>query len=172
LAATALVRSNELSERTSPAPPREALLMLTLLNHPWLLDQYFEEVAELTLTSPPMEALRKGILELLAAGNPLDSAFVRSHLSAVGLDGAIAAAERAITHKSDKFAAADAEAGDVETGWRHTLAMHQTQVGLRMALQTAEQAWSAEPSEAAWTRIKELQDQLARRSDTEDAGAY
>jgi DNA primase len=111
------------------------------------------------------------LLVLLANGNPLDSASVRSHLSAIGLDNAIAVAERAITHKSDKFVVGDAEAGEVEAGWRHALALHDTQIGLPMALQAAERAWGADPSEATWARIVELQDRMARRSDMEDSGA-
>lgn len=172
LASTALARSNELSERTSSAPPREALLVLTLINHPWLLEQQCEQVAELTLTSPALTRLRNALLDLLSGGNPLDSASVRSHLSDVGLDSAIAVAERAITHKSDKFAAPGAEVGEVEAGWRHVLALHETQVGLRMALQAAEKAWGADPSEAAWARIAELQERIARRSQAEDPGAH
>ena len=79
----------------------------------------------------------------------------------------MAVAERAITHKSDKFVDGDAEAGEVEAGWRHALALHETQVGLPMALQAAEQAWGADPSEATWARIVELQDRMARRSEAE-----
>src|SRR5262249_29614050 len=44
LPATPNSRSNELSERTVPVPPREALLILTLINHPWLLEQRCEDV--------------------------------------------------------------------------------------------------------------------------------
>src|SRR5262247_1661931 len=33
------VRSNELAERSLPVPTREALLLIALLNHPWLLEQ-------------------------------------------------------------------------------------------------------------------------------------
>jgi DNA primase len=172
LAATALARTNELSERTITAPPREALLMLALVNHPWLLEQQCEEVAELTLTSAPLERLRQALLALLSTGNPLDSASVRSHLSDIGLASAIAVAERAITHKSDKFVVGDAEAGEVEAGWRHALALHDTQIGLPMALQAAERAWGADPSEATWARIVELQERMARRSEAEDPGAH
>jgi DNA primase len=172
LAATLLPRSNELSERVVAAPPREALLMLTLVNHPWLLEQQCEDVAGLTLTSPPLTRLRDALLDLLTTGKPLDSASVRSHLQAVGLESAMAVAERAITHKSDRFASIDAEAGDVEAGWRHVLALHETQVGLRLALEAAQQAWGADPSEATWERIVELQDQIARRGELENpAGA-
>jgi hypothetical protein len=116
--------------------------------------------------------LRNALLELLSAGNPLDSVSVRSHLSTIGLESAIAVAERAITHKSDKFVAGDAEAGEVEAGWRHVLALHETQIGLPMALQAAERAWGADPNEAAWARILELQDRMARRSEAEDPGAH
>ena len=73
-------------------------------------------------------------------------------------------AERAITHKSDKFVVGRCRAGEVEAGWRHALALHETQIGLPMALQAAERAWGADPSEATWARIVELQERLARRS--------
>jgi DNA primase len=71
-------------------------------------------------------------------------------------------AERAITHKSDKFAEPDADARDVEAGWRHAVALHEAQVGLRRALEAAEQAYRAEPSEDALARILEIQDRLGR----------
>jgi DNA primase len=164
-------RSNELAQHAVPAPPREALLMLTLVNHPWLLEQHCEELAELYLTHQPLARLRDALLEFLSSGKPLDSATIRTHLNAAGLDGAITAAERAMAHKSDRFVAVDAEAGEVEKGWRHALALHQTQVGLRLALEAAERAWNEEPSEATWARILELQSQIARRSETEDASA-
>jgi DNA primase len=170
LASTALARSNELSERVASAPPRESLLVLALINHPWLLEQHSEEVAELTLTSAPLRRLRDALQELLTTGKPLDSASVRTHLNAVGLHGAVGLAERAITHKSDRFAAADAGPEEVEAGWRHTLELHEIQVGLRMELLAAEQAWSVDPTEAAWARIVEIQSQIARRSEAEASG--
>jgi DNA primase len=165
LAATALARSNELSERTVSAPPREALLILALINHPWLLERHCEEISELAFTSPPLVRLRDALLELVSRGSPLDSVNVRSHLSDLGLDSAVAGAERAIAHKSDRFAEPDAEAGEVEAGWRHALDLHETQLGLRLALQAASRAWDVEPNEDTWARIVELQDRLARRTD-------
>ena len=162
-------RSNELAQQAPSAPPREALLMLTLVNHPWLLDEHCEEVAALHLTAPPLMRLRDALLDLLTSGKPLDSSSVRTHLSLVGLGSALAVAERAISHKSDRFASAEAETAEVEVGWRHALSLHETQVGLRLALKAAEQAWHAEQSEAAAMRIAELQGEIARRSEAESA---
>lgn len=169
--ASLAVRSNELAERSLPLPAREALLIVTLLNHPWLLEARCEEVAELGLTSPPLERLRNALLELLARSISLDSGQMRSQLTALGLDKVVAMAERAITHRSDKFAQANTDCASVESGWRHALALHQAQSGVKRALDAAEREWRANPSEEAWARIAELQQRLAGGLDMEDAGA-
>lgn len=156
------VRSNELAERTLPLPAREVLLMRTLLNHPWLLETQCEAVAELTLTAQPLVHLRDALLQLLADNVSLERGSVRTQLSARGLDKVIALAEKVITHRSDRFAEPDAEPSDVEAGWQHTLALHESQVGLKHALAAAERDFHAEPSEESWARIAEIQDRLAR----------
>ena len=166
-AAAALVqglvaRSNELSEHAAAMPPREVLLVAALLNHPRLLESRCEDVAGLTLTSQPLRRLKEALLTLLANGAPLDHATVRSHLSACGLDVAVAAVDRAMAQTSDKFARPEAGASEAEAGWRHTLALHEMQVALPLELKLAERAWRMEQSEEAWERIVELQDRLAR----------
>jgi DNA primase len=159
---SAAARSNELSEQTASLPPREVLLVAALVNHPWLLESHCEEVAGLTLTSQPLQRLKEALLALLADGAPLDHATVRSHLTATGLDSVAAAVDRGLALTSDKFARPDAGASAVEAGWRHALALHETQVALPLELKLAERAWRLEQSEEAWERIVELQDRLAR----------
>jgi DNA primase len=163
------VRSNELAERSLPLPARETLLIATLLNHPWLLEARCEEVAELPLTSPPLARLRDALLELLARNVALDRGEVRTQLTKLGLDKVVAMTERAITHRSDRFAEPDADATGVESGWRHAVALHHAQVGLKRALDAAERDWRAEPSEEAWGRIAEIQQQLAQGVEAESA---
>ena len=48
----------------------------------------------------------------------------------------------------------------MEAGWRHTLTLHQTQVGLRLALEEAERDYLQDQSETSLARILELQQQL------------
>jgi DNA primase len=133
-----------------------------LLNHPWLIDEDAEAIAALPLTSPTASRLRDAVLSLQAEHNSLDRAQLRTHLTEQGLAKIIALVERAITHRGDKFAEPEADRAAVETGWRHALALHERQVGLRRALATAEQAWLAEGSEEALARIYELQSLLNR----------
>ena len=144
------------------APYREALLLQAILNHPWLIDEHAELIATLTLTSKPLSGLRDALLSLHVEHNFLDRSHVQTHLTDQGLAKIIALVERAITHKGDKFAEPEADRAAVETGWRHALALHEKQVGLRRALDSAEQIWLAEGSQEALTRICELQEQLNR----------
>ncbi|MBO0765372.1 MAG: DNA primase [Hyphomicrobiaceae bacterium] len=155
-------RSNDLSDRVAPVPPREVLLIGTLLNHPWLIESQCEAIAELKLTSVSLQRLKDALLGLLALGIPLDHASVRSHLTASGYDSAVAAVERVMALTSDKFARPEAGASEAEAGWRHAFALHEMQVALPMELQLAERAWRTEQSEEAWERIVELHDRLGR----------
>jgi DNA primase len=159
--------SNDLGKRPAQVPQREALLMRTLLNHPWLLEEHAEEIAALTLTSPGLIRLRDALLMLQANDNSLDRRELRSQLEGLSLDKAVDLVERAKTHKSDKFAEADADRAEVETGWRHAAGLHTRQVGLRKALEAAERAWHEECSEDALARICEIHRLIASSEATE-----
>ena len=87
--------------------------MRTLINHPWLLEAHCEEVAELTLTAQPLARLHDAKLGLLGENNSLERDELRSQLTALGLEKVVAMTERAITHRSDKFAEPEAEPADV-----------------------------------------------------------
>lgn len=156
------LRSSRLVAGETQAPYREALLLQAIVNHPWLIDEHSELIAGLTLTSKPLSELRDALLSLHVEHNFLDRSQVQTHLTDQGLAKILALVERAITHKGDKFAEPEADRAAVETGWRHVLALHERQVGLRRALDSAEQVWLAEGSQDALTRICELQEQLNR----------
>lgn len=65
--------------------------------------------------------------------------------------------ERAITHKSDRFAEADADSAEVEAGFCHALALHERQIGLKRALEAAEREFLEEGSEESLARLCEVQ---------------
>jgi DNA primase len=171
-AAAAANRSNELAGRSQPLPPREALLLRALLNHPFLLKDYCEQVAALPLTSAPLLRLRDALLDLLATDIDLETAEIHHQLSKVGLANVVASLARALTHKSDKFAEPGTDAAEVEVGWRHAVGLHERQLGLRRALDAAEQAWRVDPGEEAWTRIAEIQNRLAQSLEMEESSEF
>ena len=157
----------------SELPSREVLLIHALLNHPWLIDDQCEEIAALDFTSNSLEELRNAILSVHATNNPLDRDAIRTHLNKLGLERLVLRAERAITHRSDRFAEPDAPEALVETGWRHAVALHGKQLSLTKALDAAKRAWDEDGSEEAQARIFELKRRLFfEEQDTESsAGA-
>ena len=155
-ASSALRQSRLVSGGSSEPSTREALLLHALLNHPWLIDDHCEEIAALEFTSNALTKLRDGILSAHASINPLDRSALRTHLSRSGLDHLVLRAERAITHKSDKFAEPEAEQADALQGWLHAVSLHVQQSGLHKALDAARRAWDEDGSEEALAQIFEL----------------
>jgi len=148
-------------------PYREALLLKAVLNHPWLIDEQAETLAALALTSTALSRLRDGILSAHAVDNSLDTESLRTHLNKSGAGKVLTLVERAVSHKSDRFAEPQAGRTEVEDGWRHALAMHERHVGLKRSLEAAEQSWHEDRSEASFARIRDLKRQLEMLSGSE-----
>ena len=153
--------SPELTSIMNAPPAREALILKIILNHPWLIDQYSEALAELSFTAQALEALRDEILNLHATTNSLDSSTLRTQLSKTGVSKVVDLVARTITHTSDRFAEPEASTTDVETGWRHILALHQRHGNLEHMLRRAEEAWCRDCTQEAWARLSDIQHQIA-----------
>ncbi len=160
LASPSLLRSPIVAQNEAHPSQRELLLLRTLLNHVWLAEKAAEDIANIHLTSPALSRLRDEILAAVSLDNSLDSQALRSHLSGSGMAGVLKIVDQASTHRCHRFAEPDAGHAEVEAGWRHTLALHERQVGLMAALRTAEQAWHEDGDEDAFQRICALQAEL------------
>jgi DNA primase len=167
-ASESLKRSPLVAGRTAVVPYREALLLRTLINHPWLIEAEAEAISEIAFTIPALGRLRDALLSVQANEIPLDSSELRSQLTKTSLAKVVDLVERAVTHKCDKFAEPETGRVEVETGWRHTLALHDRYCSLRSALAAAERTWHEEESETALARIHEIK-QLIAGSDAADA---
>lgn len=166
-ASNELMRSGLLTDGYGRIPEREALLLQTLFNHSWLLEDYLEEVAGLSLESNAAKELRDALLELHAEQNPLDTKGLRTQLKEKGLSRELARQEQAITHKSDGFAEPGASHEDVKTGWQHLLALHCRRVVLQQEVEAAERAYKNSQTEDNESRLLELVRELERSEGTE-----
>jgi DNA primase len=160
----ALTASPELVSHFQSVPPREALILKTLINHPWLIDEHSEAVAAIEFGPPALSALRDEILAVHARQNSLDSATLHTQLSKSGVAKVVDLVARTITHISDRFAEPDASIADVEAAWHHILALHQRQAELGHALQAAEEAWYRDCTEEAEIRLLDIKRQIAREA--------
>lgn len=159
---TSSLKSSRLVGGAPAGPsPREALILRTVLNHPWLLDEHAETLATLELSSQGLARLRDGILTLLAGDNSLDRVGMRTQLGVLGLTKVLESVDRAITHRSHRFAEPDADQVAVEAGWREVMVLHQRHVELVRALSAAEQSYRETVSEDGFARICEIKRQIA-----------
>ena len=170
LAASSLVRGSR-----SALPTREALILLALINHPWLLDSHAEEVAALEFLNSDANLLRRTILDAAghAGGDPSGG---QTETLARDLRGLIASREhgallarieRALTHPADWPARAGAAPEDVRQWWTHVVTLHRRARTLNKELKDAERALGDDPSEQNFAWLRDVQGRLSAIDGTE-----
>ena len=82
----------------SALPPREALMLVAVANHPWLLEHHAEQFAELEFLNPDADLLRRTLLEAVTDAVAADAEALRAAMVERGLAAVLARVEAAITH--------------------------------------------------------------------------
>jgi DNA primase len=151
----------------SVVPPREALILLAALNHPWLLTEHAEELSELDFVHRDAENLRRALLEA-CANEAIDTPEALAEcIERAGAKELVRRMERAITHEGDWPMRPGAAREDVLTFWHQMMSLHRKKRTLSRELRDAERALGAEPTEANFARLKDVQDRLAVLDGTE-----
>ena len=160
LASSPIVRGGRSALR-----PREALILVALVNHPFLLASHAEELAELEFRHPETDQLRRAILDL---GHDLpDQAALRQAIAAQGLGRILSRVEAALTHPADWPARTGAAPDDVAAWWTHVVTLHRKSSTLNRELKDAEQALGTEPTEENLMWLRDVQERLAAIEGTE-----
>jgi DNA primase len=153
---------------------REALILLSLINHPWLLHEHLEEVAALEFAHPEAHKLRAGIIAAFAndhhhhSPDPSEQAEkMRADLEGSGLSQILQRVERAITTAAVWGARAGAAREDVLSTWQQLVVLHQKTHALLREKKDAELALGEEPSEANMVWLKDVSARLESLEGTE-----
>jgi len=145
----------------SAIPPREALILLAVIRHPFLLETHAEEFAELEFLHPDADQLRQAILEAGSHEAHPDTSGLLEALARRGIEPLLARVQAAITHTSDWPAHADAAEADVAQWWDHVVTLHRKKRTLNRELKDAERALGEDPSEANFAWLRDVQSRLA-----------
>jgi DNA primase len=145
---------------------REALILLSLLNHPWLLHDHLEEVAALEFAHPEAHRLRAGIIAAFGHHGPDDDveaerAVIRAWLTKNEYDEQIQRVERSITTRNVWGAQPGAAPDDVLSTWRQLIALHRQSHDLLRELKDVELALGQEPTEANAGWLNDVKARLA-----------
>ncbi|MET0971025.1 MAG: DNA primase [Tardiphaga sp.] len=151
---------------------REALIVQSLINHPWLLHDRLEEVAALELAHPEMHRLRAGIIAAFAhehhhGDEATQSAQMREDLVKAGFAEQLQHVERAITTNGVWAAQPGAAREDVLATWAQLVALHRQWHSLLRELKDAELALGADASETNYGWLQDVKARLADVDGTE-----
>jgi DNA primase len=152
---------------------REALILQSLINHPWLLHDHLEEVAALELAHPEANKLRARIIAAFAddhhhsEGTAEQSAKIRADLAAGGFSQLLQRVEGAITTSAVWGAQTGAAREDVLSTWHQLVSLHRQWHSLLRELKDAELALGEEASEANLAWLRDVKARLAEVDGTE-----
>jgi len=152
---------------------REALILQSLINHPWLLHEHLEEVAALELAHPEAHKLRAGIIAAFAndhhqVSDACEQAEkMREDLEKSGFSPLLQRVEAAITTQAVWGALKGAARDDVLATWHQLVALHRQWHSLLRELKDAEQALGEDPSEANLAWLRDVKARIAEVDGTE-----
>jgi DNA primase len=152
---------------------REALILQSLINHPWLLHDHLEEVAALELAHPEAHRLRAAIINAFAKDhhhNPDPTELgdkMRSDLVAAGFSDIIQRVERAITTAAVWGAQPGAAREDVLATWHQLVSLHRQWHSLLRELKDAEQALGEDANETSLGWLRDVKARLSEVDGTE-----
>lgn len=162
LAASSIIRGHH-----SAVPAREALILLAVLNHPWLLAEHAEEFVELDFVHRDTETLRKAVLAAAASGHAGDAAALKARLGEAGAEELVTRMERAISHKGDWELGPETASEDVSQWWRQIVTLHQKMRALSKELREAEAALGSDLNDNNFAWVQDVKRRLAVLEGTE-----
>ena len=152
---------------------REALILTSLINYPWLLHDHVEEVAALDLSHPDAQKLREGIIAAFSADHhhsgddEAQSEKLRADLARAGFSELVQRLERAITTQAVWGAQGGAAANDVLATWKQLIALHHQWNSLLRELKDAERALAEDANDHNFGWLRDVKQRLAAVEGTE-----
>ena len=151
---------------------REALILQSLLNYPWLLHDHLEEIATLELAHLDAVKLRAGIIAAFAnygAAEDADAERERilAWLQKNNYSEQIQRVEKALTTKDVWGTQPGAAREDVLSTWQQLVALHRQSHALLRELKDAEQALGQDNTEANIAWLRDVKARLAAADGTE-----
>jgi DNA primase len=152
--------------RTS-IPRREALILQAVMNHPWLLHDHLEELAQLEFRHADAQRLKGVLIDIYAHDEGIDPARMQAEVAARGLADVLDRVGKAITTTSVWGLQPDAAPEDVLLTWKQLVALHRQWHSLIKELKDAELALGQESTEANYSWLQDVKARLSVIDGTE-----
>lgn len=162
-----LARSALVTGQGSFMPLREAGIVVALVNHPFLLDDHFEEVERVGLTSAELKRLLAVIVDAVAHDMAHDREALLGAIERAGIQPVWERAE-ALTRRARLWPLLPgADSSDAADAFKQALHLQRATHFLNRELRAAETALASEPTEENYRHLVEIQSQLQSVQATE-----
>jgi DNA primase len=148
-------------------PLREALILQIVINHPWLLHEHLEELAEVEFRHAGAAKIKGELIDIFAHGGTPDGEAMIAELGRRGLAEVAGRIGKTITTTSVWGAKPDAAPDDVLMTWKQLVALHRQWHSLIKELRDAEQALGQDSTEANYSWLQDVKARLSDLDGTE-----
>jgi DNA primase len=155
-----LARSALVKRAGSVMPPREAVIVVALVNHPQLVEENFDQVEALDLTHSEVRALHSALIDAHAHGEAGDRSSTVEAIRAAGLGDAWERAVGLIRRTRMWPALEAAGLDDARDAFAQALHLQRSAGTLHKELRAAEAALATDPSEENYRHFVEIQAQF------------
>ncbi|MDN2565486.1 DNA primase [Aquibium sp. A9E412] len=155
-----LARSALVKAAGGVMPLRETAILVTLVNHPGLLDEHFDAFERLHLTHGDLRRLHAAVLDVTAHQPGAGREALVGALAAAGLEAVWQRAEGQVRRSNLWSALADAALEDARESFLQALHLHQSAGSLHKELKAAELALASDPTEENYRHLVEIQAQM------------
>ena len=140
-------------------PSREALVLEAVITHPWLLEDYSEELAELSFGHEDLSRFRDAILQAqveLSGQKTLDREELGVHLKESGFGDTLERVGAAHIGIDRWIRSPEQSRSRVEESWQQMLDLYKRQISLQNQLDGAERAFREDGSEENFVKVRDL----------------
>jgi DNA primase len=148
-------------------PLRETAIIVTLISHPSLIDEYFDQVETLELTSADLRQLHAALIDAAAHGEASDRDRLRQAIKAAGMEEILERATLMVRGARLWTALEDAAVEDAREAFAQALHLQRSARTLHRELKLAETALAAEPTDDNYRHLIEIQAQFQDLQATE-----
>ncbi|HUI95702.1 MAG TPA: DNA primase, partial [Xanthobacteraceae bacterium] len=148
----------------------QQVVLACLLNHPFLLNEFAEEIAGLELPARDLDRLLRETLEAHRSLPDLDAERLKFHLRKHGFHEAVdGVVSKHVINTHGPFAQTGVDADAVRAGFRHTVSLFQRRT-LTVQVKQAERDLAANMSHETWAQVQPLIEEKVQEDGSTDGG--
>jgi len=166
-ASDALTRSAMVRKSGQAMPLRETALVVALVNHPDLIEQFFEEIETLDVANTDLKQLHSAAIDAFAHGRSDTRGGMLSAIEAAGLSDVWNRAVDLIRRARLWTSLEDAAPEDARDAFMQSLHLQRAAHNLHKELKSAEALLAAEPTDENYLHLIEVQAQFRNLQATE-----